>query len=296
MLLGEEKLARFLPTSKDLIKEAFAYKKKYKPADKKIQAVPTTLPEEFRVVRKTPEDPLVTLPEVNPHPKRDWQPGMRLTAERWTKLEDQLNKEGVLQSEEIQILRDIFRTHEDALAWDESMCSQFNPAYFPPIIIPVIEHEPWAKKAIPIPAGVREEVIEEVKKKIAMGVYETSSSSYRSPIFVVPKKDPTKIRIVHDLQELNRVTIRDSGVPPVIDEVIKETAGRVIYTLVDAMVGYDHQQIDEKSRDLTTFQTPLRTYCLTCLPMGWSNSSMDTLLISCKTKYWRKRDRLSTTL
>ena len=115
-------------------------------------------------------------------------------------------------------------------------------------------------------------MIEIIKAKIANGTYESSSSSYRSPIFVVPKKEKGKVRIVHDLQDLNRVTIKDAGVPPVIDEVIEETAGRVIYSLVDVLVGYDHMKIAEQSRDLTTFQSPLGTFRLTVLSMGWSNS------------------------
>ena len=36
----------------------------YKKVDKKVRPVPTTLPEEFRVVRNMPEDPLSTLPEI----------------------------------------------------------------------------------------------------------------------------------------------------------------------------------------------------------------------------------------
>lgn len=268
-LLMEEDIVRYFPTK---CKESYAYKRKYKPVEKKIRAVPATLPEEFRIVRRIPRDPLETLPEVASIPAASFQQGERLTAERWAVMKDQLAKEGFLLAEEIRLLRDILKNNERTLAWEENMRGSFNPEYFPPVIMPVIDHEPWAKKAYPIPAGLREQVIEEVKKKIAMGVYEGSSSSYRSPIFVVPKKDPTKIRIVHDLQDLNKVTIRDSGVPPVIDEVIEETAGRVIYSLIDALVGYDHQLIDERSRDLTTFQTPLGSFRLTVLPMGWSNS------------------------
>jgi hypothetical protein len=276
VILAEAAIAPYFPlqaTGKTTFnEEVFTYKRKYKPVEKKVRAVPATLPEEFRVVRKMPENPLDTLPKISSQPSQVWIPGKRLTVERWAALKDTLKKENFLWPEEIKMLRDVLLANEVALAWDESMRGSFNPEYFPPVILPVVAHEPWAKKSIPIPPGIREQVIEEIKKKIALGVYESSSSSYRSPIFVVPKKDPTKIRIVHDLQELNRVTIRDSGVPPVIDEVIEETAGRVIYTLIDAMVGYDHQSIDPQSRDLTTFQTPLGTFRLTCLPMGWSNS------------------------
>jgi hypothetical protein len=253
-------------------KEVYAAKRKYKPVDKKIRAVPATLPEEFRVIRNMPKDVLESLPKVLPYAQKHFIPGIRLTEERWKILRTQLEEEGFLTPDEILLLRDILKNNEEALAWDETERGTFKDEYFPPIIIPVIDHEPWAKRVLPIPAGLREKVIGVVKQKIESGVYEGSSSSYRSPIFVVPRKNSDRIRIVHDLQELNRVTIRDSGIPPVVDEVIEETAGHSIYTLIDAMVGYDHMKIDERSRDLTTFQTPLGTFRLTVLPMGWSNS------------------------
>ena len=173
---------------------------------------------------------------------------------------------------EIYILWEILKMHEDALAWDKLMCGTFNPEYFPPIIMPVIEHIPWVEKNFPIPAGLQEEVIRMVKEKIDTGTYEFSNSSYWSWFFVLPKKQPGALRIVHDLQLLNCVTIKESGVPPTMDEIIEETCRRQIYSVLDALVGYDHQLIDEWSRDLTTFQSPLGSLQLTVLPMGWTNS------------------------
>lgn len=43
-------------------------KKKYKPAAKKVHSVSASLPEEFRVVRKFPSDPLENMAPLNPHP------------------------------------------------------------------------------------------------------------------------------------------------------------------------------------------------------------------------------------
>jgi len=70
-LLAEESIGEYLPIaemkrSQEAQNEAevLVYKRKYKPVEKKVRAVPATLPEEFRVVRRTPRDPLLTLPEV----------------------------------------------------------------------------------------------------------------------------------------------------------------------------------------------------------------------------------------
>jgi len=124
------------------------------------------------------------------------------------------------------------------------------------VVIPTIEHKPWELKNIPIPQGLKDEVIKFIKTKIDSDVYEPSGSSYRSCWFCVPQKNG-KFQIVHDLQPLNTVTIKDAGMPPNIELYVEHCAGRAIYTLGDLYVGYDHAPIVEQSRNLTTFQTPL---------------------------------------
>ena len=41
---------------------------------------------------------------------------------------------------------------------------------------------------------------------------------------------------------------------------------------MDLFVGFDHRALVEESRDFTTFQTLLSTFCLTILPQGWTDS------------------------
>jgi hypothetical protein len=78
--------------------------------------------------------------------------------------------------------------------------------------MPIIDHEPWQDKNIPLPQGYKDEIIRILKEKIDAGVYEEAQSSYRSRWFCVKKKNG-ELRLVHDLQKLNGVSIRDSGVP-----------------------------------------------------------------------------------
>ncbi len=56
------------------------------------------------------------------------------------------------------------------------------------------------------------------------GKYEPSSVSYRSTFFVVEKKGGA-LRVVHDLQPLNAVTVRDATLPPCINNMIKSFSG-----------------------------------------------------------------------
>ena len=41
--------------------------------------------------------------------------------------------------------------NEGALAWEDAERGRFCEDYFDPVVIPTIEHEPWALKNIPIP-------------------------------------------------------------------------------------------------------------------------------------------------
>jgi hypothetical protein len=60
--------------------------------------------------------------------------------------------------------------------------------------------------------------------------------------------------------------------PPYIDAVAEDFAGRSIYTTLDLYVAFDQRQLHPNSRDMTTFDTPLGPQRLTVLPMGYTGS------------------------
>ncbi|KAG2338061.1 hypothetical protein BDR05DRAFT_859288, partial [Suillus weaverae] len=79
-----------------------------------------------------------------------------------------------LWPEERKLTAQVLTNNEFALAWDETEKGQFHDDYFSPVIIPTVEHVPWAHRQPPIPPGIKEEVIKLIKSKIASGVYEPS--------------------------------------------------------------------------------------------------------------------------
>ena len=245
--------------------ETLAYKK----VANRIKPVATTLPEKFRIVRRIPSDPLADLPTLPTQPP-DFAPGLRYTEERMKA--QNINPTGFLTAEEEKLIHHLIRTHEEGFAWTEEEKGKFSDDYFDPVVIPTIEHVPWILKNIPIPPGKYNEIIRIIKDKIASGVYEPSSSSYRSRWFCVYKKDGKSLRIVHDLQPLNAITIKDSGQPPNIELLAESFGGYSCYAVFDLFVGFDQRRLATESRDLTTFQTPLGTFRLTSIPMGYTNS------------------------
>lgn len=111
-----------------------------------------------------------------------------------------------------------------------------------------------------------------LKEKITAGVYEPSNSAYHAGWFCVIKKDGTSLCIVHDLQRLNSITIRDAGTLPSPDDFSEHCTGHVCVGTLDQFSSYDLQLIHPDSRDLTTFQMPIGPHRLVVLPQGWTNS------------------------
>ena len=77
---------------------------------------------------------------------------------------------------------------------------------------------------------------------------------------------------MHDLQPLNAITIKDAGMPPILDDFVGPFAGRHCNTAFDLFCGFDARKVHPDSRDLTAFQTPLGQLRITAIPMGFTNS------------------------
>ena len=241
---------------------------KYKTVDKKVRPVPGITPESTKVTRRFPSDPLRNLPKLPESPK-EFVPTAKFTQERMNKLGIDANHH--IRPEEQKLLKHVLAINERSIAFDESERGTFRQDYFSDYKIPINEHEPWMEKNIPIPPGFRDQILQMLREKIDAGVYEPTQSSYRSKWFCVKKKTGD-LRIVHDLQKLNSVTIRDTGVPPFLDEFVEGFAGKCIYSVLDMYWGFYARIIDPESRDLTTFQTPLGALRIVSLPMGFTNS------------------------
>ena len=242
--------------------------RKYKKVDVRVKPVPGVFPQEATVHRQFPNNPLDNLPPI-PRQPPDFIPTAKLTEERMTSIG--INTQGFLWPEEEKLFKHIILLNQDAVAFVQTDRGTLKKSYFSDYIIPTVEHIPWSFKNIPIPPGIKEDVIELLKEKISAGVYEPSQSSYRARWFCIPKKSG-KLRIVHDLQPLNKVTIKDAGLPPIIDDFVEPFAGHQCYTVFDLFWGFDGRKIHPKSRDLTAFYTPLGLLRITSLPMGFTNS------------------------
>ncbi|KAJ3744593.1 hypothetical protein DFH05DRAFT_1396895, partial [Lentinula detonsa] len=188
-------------------------------------------------MRNFPTDPLEHLPTLNPNPP-PFVPTGRYTQER-KEFIDSVHDPKFLWPEEMAAVHYVMMLHEKAFAWNEEEKGQFKHEYFPPVEMPVIAHTPWRVPALPIPPGILDQIVEAVRVKIKAGVYEPSSSSYRTRWFAVLKKDGKSLRLVHDLQPLNAVTIQDASLVPILENLAELYACRAVLTTLDVLVGYD---------------------------------------------------------
>jgi len=139
------------------------------------------------------------------------------------------------------------------------------------MVIFTVPHIPWGLKPIPVPRALFPKLMELLKEKMRMGILEPSIAPYSNRWFTVPKKSGA-LRFIQDMQPANKVTIRNMGSGPVVDEVAEQFVGHAIYSIGDLYSGYDQFQLAEESRDLTTMKTPLGLMRMRTLPQGATNS------------------------
>ncbi len=66
--------------------------------------------------------------------------------------------------------------------------------------------------------------------------------------------------------KINRVTIRDGNFPPAINEFSEEFGNYAIISLINFFSGYNQIELNEKSKNLINFHTPIRFYRMTTFP------------------------------
>ncbi len=111
----------------------------YKRVDKKIKPVSTTFPEEARVRRQLPFDPLETLMPLSKRPPK-FVPTPHITKEQLETLN--INPDNFLSKEEEKLFIQVMMNNEEALAFIDKERGTLKESYFSPYIMPVVPHTP----------------------------------------------------------------------------------------------------------------------------------------------------------
>ena len=115
---------------------------------------------------------------------------------------------------------------------------------------------PVAQPARRIPFHLRDKVDEKLQELIEMDIIEPASgpTSWASPLVVVPKPNGD-VRICIDMRRANQAVIRERHPIPTLDETLTALNGAAIFSKLDLKMGYHQIELDDESRDITTFVT-----------------------------------------
>lgn len=107
-----------------------------------------------------------------------------------------------------------------------------------------------------VPARFREEARARLNEMMAQGIIEEVVSAPRwiSGMSLVPK-GKSDFRLVVNMRGPNKAIQRSFHHLPTVDEMKVQLAGAAIFTKLDIKNAFHHLELDEESRELTTFQT-----------------------------------------
>ena len=124
-----------------------------------------------------------------------------------------------------------------------------------------------------IPHSQKQEIEKQVEKLVKDQIVEPSISAYNSPLLLVPKKslpnsNEKRWRLVIDYRQINKRLISDKFPLPRIDDILDQLGRAKYFSCLDLMSGFHQIELEESSRDITSFSTSNGSYRFTRLPYG----------------------------
>ena len=109
-----------------------------------------------------------------------------------------------------------------------------------------------------------------VSEMLAAGIVRPSTSSYCSPVVLVPKPDGSS-RFCVDYRGLNAVTVPDKFPMPLARDIFDALGGFAAFNIMDLASGFFQIPIHPDDAHLTAFQCDMGLFEFVCLPFGVMN-------------------------
>ena len=126
-------------------------------------------------------------------------------------------------------------------------------------------------RLLPLTQKEIEECHKFVEEHLRRGTIRNSKSPYAANFFFVKKKDG-KLRPVQDYRPLNKWTLWNRNVSPLIPQVINRLAGCTLFTKFDVRWGYNNIRIKEGDEWKAAFLTPEGLFEPLVMFFGLTNS------------------------
>lgn len=122
-----------------------------------------------------------------------------------------------------------------------------------------------------VPYSMRQKVSDKLDELESLDIIEKvqNPTSWVSPVIVVPKPNGD-IRLCVDMRQANNAIIRERHPIPTVDEVLYNMNGAEVFSKLDLKYGYHQIELDDESRDITTFVTHRGLYRYKRLMFGIS--------------------------
>ena len=126
-------------------------------------------------------------------------------------------------------------------------------------------------KVHPLTKAETEVLCQNIKEDLEKGYIHHGTSSFISPIFIIPKKDVKELRMVIDYRRLNDITKKDFYPLPNLHSKLKKLSKHGLFSVFDVRTGYNNICIKEEDQYKAAFKTPIGTFIPTVITFRFCN-------------------------